>query len=302
MTRALVLGRRRIGRQIGEAVHETADLLEAGGWDVETEIVLRKKQLRKRARKAVKAKFDVVVAVGGDGAVFQVVNELAESDVVLGIIPKGTGNLLAGNLDIPEAIPKAVEILLTGEARTIDLGRVHLDGADRDFAVACGVGFDAEVMDGTDPAHKRRWGKLAYVASAVREGRRIREVRHEITIGDRTIKTAAAQVFIANFGRIGSLVQPRRRVIADDGVFDVFVVKAAGPVEGLMAGWSALNQRRLGETSDGRVLRARATEVTVTSTPPQLVETDGTVIGRTPISVQIRPRALRVMAPRRARH
>jgi diacylglycerol kinase family enzyme len=127
----------------------------------------------------------------------------------------------------------------------------------------------------------------------------VRDVRHEISIDDRTLTTSAAQVFIANFGRVGGLVEPRRRVIGDDGVFDVFVVKAGGPVDGLMAGWSALNQRKLGETSDGRVLRARATEVSVTSTPPQLVETDGTVIGRTPIRAQIRPRALRVMAPKR---
>jgi diacylglycerol kinase family enzyme len=154
-------------------------------------------------------------------------------------------------------------------------------------------------MDTTEADQKRRWGKLAYVASAVREGRKVREVRHEITIDGNTIKTAAAQVFIANFGRIGSIVEPRRRVIADDGKFDVFVVKAGGPVEGLLAGWSALRQRQLGETSDRRVLRARATEVTVKSTPPQLVETDGTVIGKTPISARIRPAALRVMAPAR---
>jgi diacylglycerol kinase (ATP) len=299
MTRALVLGRRRIGRQIGPTVQETKKRLVAAGWEVESEVVYKKKDLRKRARKAVKAKVDVVVAVGGDGAVFQVVNAIAGSRVTLGIIPKGTGNLLATNLDIPRQVDKAIEVLITGEPRTIDLGRVTLDGTDRDFAVACGIGFDAAVMDTTDAPGKRRWGKLAYVASAVREGRNIQETRHEITIGDRTITTSAAQVFIANFGRIGSLVEPRRRVIADDGLFDVFVVKAGGPVEGLLAGWSALNQRNLGETSDGRVLRTRATEVAVTSTPPQLVETDGTVIGRTPIAVQIRPAGLRVMAPKR---
>jgi YegS/Rv2252/BmrU family lipid kinase len=300
VTHALVLGRQRKGRQIGEAVRETRERLEAAGWEVESKVVLRKKELRKHARKAVKDRFDVVVAVGGDGAVFQVVNALAESEVVLGIIPKGTGNLLAGNLEIPTAIEKAVKVLVEGTPRTIDLGRVTLDGADKDFAVACGVGFDAVVMDATEADQKRRWGKLAYVASAVREGRKVHEVRHEITIDGKTIKTAAAQVFIANFGRIGSIVEPRRRVIADDGKFDVFIVKAAGPVEGLLAGWSALRQRQLGETSDRRVLRARATEVTVTSKPAQLVETDGSVIGTTPISVRIRPAALRVMAP--ARH
>jgi len=280
-------------------VRETQQRLETAGWEVESKVVLRKKDLRKLARKAVKDELDMVVAVGGDGAVFQVVNSLAESEVVLGIIPKGTGNLLAGNLEIPKAIDKAVHVLLEGKPRTIDLGRVTLDGADKDFAVACGIGFDAVVMDTTEADQKWRWGKLAYVASAVREGRKVREVRHEITIDGNTIKTAAAQVFIANFGRIGSIVEPRRRVIADDGKFDVFVVKAGGPVEGLLAGWSALRQRQLGETSDRRVLRARATEVTVKSTPPQLVETDGTVIGKTPISARIRPAALRVMAPTR---
>jgi diacylglycerol kinase family enzyme len=227
------------------------------------------------------------------------VNALAESEVVLGIIPKGTGNLLAGNLEIPKAIDKAVKVLLEGKPRTIDLGRVTVDGADKDFAVACGIGFDAVVMDATEADQKRRWGKLAYVASAVREGRKVQEVQHEITIDGKTLKTAAAQVFIANFGRVGSIVEPRRRVIADDGKFDVFVVKAGGPVEGLLAGWSALRQKQLGETSDRRVLRARATEVTVTSTPAQLVETDGSVIGKTPISARIRPAALRVMAPAR---
>jgi len=298
MSRALVVGRKRKGRQIGATVREVARLLEQAGWTVDAAIVTHKRTLRRRAAAAAKAGVDVAVAVGGDGAVFQVVNAIAGSETVLGIIPKGTGNLLAGNLDIPGAVDGAVKVLLEGAPRTIDLGRVSIQGADRDFAVACGVGFDATVMDATDPDQKLRWGKLAYVASAVREGRKVREVTHEITIDGRTIRTPAAQVFIANFGRIGSIVEPRRRVIPDDGLFDVFVVRAGGPIEGILAGWTALRQRHLGEAGDGRVLRARAHEVTVRSTPRQLVETDGSVIGRTPIAVSIRPRALRVMAPR----
>ena len=299
MTRALVLGRKRKGRQIGAAVRETVERLHAGGWDVDSEVVVHKRELRKHARRAVKDKLDVVVAVGGDGAVFQVVNSIAESDVLLGIVPKGTGNLLASNLGIPTGIPDAVAVVLDARARTIDLGRVEIEGKDRDFAVACGVGFDAVVMDATQPAQKRRWGKLAYLANAVREGRKVGDAEHDITIDGRTITTTAAQVFVANFGRVGALVEPRRRVVPDDGQFDVFVVKASGPVDGLLAGWTALRQRNLGETSDGRVLRVRATDVEITSRPRQLVETDGTVIGTTPIRVRMRPAALRVIAPRR---
>jgi YegS/Rv2252/BmrU family lipid kinase len=297
MTHALVIGRRRKGRQIGEAVGETRRLLEEAGWKVESALVTKKSALRKRAKKAVKAKVDVVVAVGGDGAVFQVVNALAESETILAIVPKGTGNLLAGNLDIPHNLAKAVRVIVSGKPRRIDLGRVTVDGVERDFAVACGVGFDAVVMDATEAKQKRRWGKLAYVANAIREGGKMRDASHEITIDGVTTTTSAAQVFIANFGRIGSLVEPRRRVIPDDGLLDVILVRASGPLSGLRAGLDVLTQRELGETDGGRVERHRAREVSITSTPRQLVETDGSVIGQTPISASIRPAALRVMTP-----
>lgn len=297
MTRALVIGRRRKGRKIGPAVRETQRLLEQAGWEVEAALVARKRALRHKAAAAAKDGADIVVAVGGDGAVFQVVNALAETEVGVGIIPKGTGNLLATNLGIPRRLEKAVEVLLTGELRTIDLGRVSIEGADRDFAVACGIGFDAQVMDSTDAAQKLRWGKLAYLASALRAGRKLHDVKYEITIDGVKTKTPAAQVFVANFGRIGSVVEPRRRVIPDDGVLDVIVARASGPLEGLRAGWEALIQRRLGHAGNGRVFRTHAREVTVEAHPRQLVEADGSVIGRTPVTVTVRPGSLRVMAP-----
>jgi diacylglycerol kinase (ATP) len=298
MTHALVIGRRRPGRRIGHAVRETQRLLEAAGWEVEGRIVERKRALRGHAAEAAKAGIDVVVAVGGDGAVLQVVNAIAETPVALGIIPLGTGNLLAGNLGIPHSLDKAVKVLLEGRHRRIDLGRVRIDGTDHYFSVACGIGFDARVMARTDTAEKRRIGKLAYVVAAMRQAQHVRDVTHEISLDGAHSTRKAAQVFVANFGAMGSLIKPRREIQPDDGMLDVIVVRAPGPLLGLLAGMEALWQRDLGSTGAGHVFRAQAKEIRIETKRRRLVEIDGSVIGATPVVVSIRPGALTVIEPR----
>ncbi|MHB8399882.1 MAG: diacylglycerol/lipid kinase family protein [Candidatus Limnocylindrales bacterium] len=297
-TRAFVIGRRRKGRRIRHAVAEVEDLLRADGWKVDSRIVIQKKDLSRHAARAVKARYDVVVAVGGDGAVLQVATALAETEVALGIIPTGTGNLLAGNLRIPGDRKTAVRVLLTGRRRRIDLGRVTVDGVDHDFAVACGVGFDAKVMDATGTGQKLRWGKLAYLANAFGQTKSIHNARHAITLDGVRSETEAAQVFVANFGRMLPVVAPRRQIRGDDGLLDVIVVRASGPIPGLLAGWEALMQKDLGESSGGHVFRAQAREIRIETDPPRLVETDGSVVGRTPLVASIRPAALIVLVPR----
>ena len=297
MTRALIVGRRRKGRRIGRAIGETQRRLEGAGWTVDSALVGRKRELRRRAARAVKAGFDVVVVVGGDGAVLQVVQELAQTKVALGIIPMGTGNLLAANLGIPHRHDRAADVLLAGGRRRIDVGRLTVGGRHELFTVACGVGFDAEVMKATGKSQKRRWGKLAYVASAIRQARRVRNVAHEITLDGVRSTVQATQVFVANLGRIGVAIEPRLQVRPDDGLLDVIVVRASGPLPGLLAGWEALRQGDLGESSEGHVFRARARKVKVRTEPSRLVETDGSVVGTTPIRVSVRPAALTVVVP-----
>jgi diacylglycerol kinase (ATP) len=360
MTQALVLGRRRVGRAIGPAAAEAAKQLEAAGWSVESKVVYKKRELRRETKHAVAAGVDVVVAVGGDGAVLQVVQKLAETKVALGIVPKGTGNLLATNLGIPKGLDEAVQVLLGQRQRVIDVGHVKVAGKrpkrggkdatkaggqgatnggrqgatdaggqdasdaggqdatngggedggkgggkggrkgatkDKYFAVACGVGFDAEVMQATAKSRKRQLGKLAYFASVVGQRDKLGNVPHDITIDGNAQTGTATQVFVANFGGMGFGFEPRLEVKPDDGILDVIIVRAAGPVEGLLAGWEAIRQRRRGRTRGGRVYRARAREVRVESTPPRLVEIDGSVIGTTPIDVKIIPTALSVLVP-----
>jgi diacylglycerol kinase (ATP) len=295
--RAFVIARRRKGRPVTDAVREVEQLLEAEGATVESEIVRRKKDVRESTSRAMKAGFDVIVAVGGDGMVLEVATALAGSQVPLAIVPTGTGNLLAGNLDIPHPPAEAVHTAIAGRRRRIDLGQVKIDGKRRDFTVACGVGFDADVMDRTDSEQKGRWGKFAYLANAILETGNIRNVAHRVTIDGVQSTTEAAQVLIANFGRVAG--QKVRGVRADDGLLDVFIVKASGPLPGLLAGWQAIRTTEAGETGGGRVYRAQARKVRIETTPKRLVETDGSIVGKTPITVSVRPSALTVMVPRR---
>jgi YegS/Rv2252/BmrU family lipid kinase len=295
MTRAFVIGRRRKGRKIRPVVRDVQRLLRASGWKVDSKVVTKKRDLGRRTARAVKARYDVVVAIGGDGAVVEVATALAESKVALGIVPTGTGNLLASNLKIPHRPAAAVRVLLSWQRRRIDLGRVTVDGKDHDFAVACGVGFDAKVMDVTGTGQKLRWGKLAYLANAFGQTGSIHNVPHVVTLDGVRHTTDAAQVFIANFGRMLPVVQLRRQIHADDGLLDVIVVRASGPMPGLLAGWEAMTQKDLGESSGGHIFRAQAREVRIETEPSRLVETDGSVVGRTPLVATIRPGALTVM-------
>jgi diacylglycerol kinase family enzyme len=295
--RVLVIGRERTGRPVAAVVAEVGLLVAAEGVRVDTKVVKHKREVRRTTTDAVRNGCDLIVAVGGDGLVQQVATVLEGTKVGLGIVPTGTGNLLAGNLEIPEDHALAVGIALGGRRRRIDVGRLRVDGKRRAFTVACGVGFDANVMARTDSEQKGRWGKLAYVANAVLEAGNIHDVPHDITIDGVRRRTDSAQVLIANFGRIAPALTAKK-VRPDDGRLDVFIIHAGGPLPALMAGWAALRQTDLGSDDGGRVYHARARSVRIATTPRRRVETDGGFLGRTPISVSIRPRALTVMVPR----
>jgi diacylglycerol kinase (ATP) len=298
LTRALVIGRHRKGRHIEAIVRDVRANLRADGWKVESAVVTRKRALESRAREAIRDGCDVVVAVGGDGAVVRVASAVAKTHASLGIIPTGTGNLLAANLGIPHQTRAATRVVLRRRTRLIDMGRATTDdGTKRDFAVACGIGFDAEVIDKTGAGQKLRWGKLAYIANAVGQTGTIRNVSHSITLDGETTEFEASQVFVANFGKMLPLVEPRQPILPDDGLLDVMVVRAAGPLPGLLASWEALRQKGMGESDGGHVFRARAKEIRIDSKPSRLVESDGNPLGKTPITISVWPGALRVIAP-----
>ena len=295
---ALVIGRHRQGRPIETSVADTSRELRLAGWEVRDEVVERKRDLRRRTAKAVKRGVDLVVVVGGDGAVAQVATMLVGTDIPLGVIPMGTGNLFAGNYGIPADAKEALAAIEAGHRRPIDVGMAEVDGKRRAFAIACGIGFDAHVMNATSRAEKVRFGKLAYLVHALGQTAELRNVRHTVTLDGVETTVDAAQVFIANAGRMLPMLEPKPPVIPDDGLLDVIVVTAGGPVQALAAAWEATRQDELGETDSGRIFRARARSIEVTSRKARPVELDGSVMGSTPVKATVVAAGLCVLVPR----
>jgi diacylglycerol kinase family enzyme len=126
-----------------------------------------------KAKQAVAAGYDAVVVCGGDGTIFDVIQGLAGSSVPLGIIPYGTGNVLAQNLQVPGNPVAAARWILKSRPRAVPLGRIHccVPGGGRErwlFAIAAGMGMHASLMSEARRSGKSRVGKAAYFAAGAR--------------------------------------------------------------------------------------------------------------------------------------
>src|SRR5579884_744553 len=167
MTRALLITNPAAARTDARAVTAIRDTLRGGGWEVEVVATARPGDARRFAAEARGQGCDVLVCYGGDGTAMQVAAGIAGSDIPLGLVPGGTGNLLAGNLRLPRRPRAAARVILRGRAAPLDLGAVDRRDGVHYFAVCCGTGFDAQLMAATGTAEKRRWKMGAYVVRAL---------------------------------------------------------------------------------------------------------------------------------------
>ena len=297
MTRALLITNPAAARTEDVAVRAVTETLGRGGWKVELSATGGPGDARRLAEQAVADRMDVVTVFGGDGTTMQAAAALVGTDVALGVIPGGTGNLLAGNLRIPTHPVRAAKALLAGTARPLDLGRMERADGLHYFAVACGAGYDARVMAGTSAIDKHRWRFAAYVATTLRLVPEMRSIQHLITVDGVEYEAQATMVLIANCGEvIPPFVKLRTGISPHDGLLDVVVVRADSFVEGIRAIWQLLREG-VPEGTEGRIGYARGREIRVETTPPEPVQLDGEPGGETPFVATVVPGAVRVLVP-----
>jgi YegS/Rv2252/BmrU family lipid kinase len=181
---------------------------------------------RSMAHDAALGGAELVVVCGGDGTVRTVCAELAGTGVPVGVVPAGTGNLLARNLALPLYLNAAVDVALAGQDRAIDLVRVAGDGLGEDehFLVMAGMGFDAAIMEGANEQIKAKVGWLAYVVSGMRN-LMFPAVRVDISIDDEPFtRHRARTIVVGNVGFLQAGLPLLPDATIDDGRIDVVLV------------------------------------------------------------------------------
>jgi YegS/Rv2252/BmrU family lipid kinase len=299
VTRALLITNPAAARTDARAVRAIRDTLKAGGWSVEVQATAQPGDARRFAVEARQDGVDAVVCYGGDGTTMQVAAGLVGSDIALGLVRGGTGNLLAGNLRLPRDPAAAARVILRARRFELDLGVVERDDAPHYFAVCSGAGFDARLMGDTPGPLKQRWKMGAYVVRALASLSQVRSTLHRVTVDGVAHERPAALVLIANCGELmPPFFRLRADIVPDDGWLDVVSLAADGTFQSLAAFWELLRGAWSGTSRpDGRLWfgRGRSVRVEVVGAAQQPVQLDGEVVGETPFEARLMPGALSVL-------
>jgi diacylglycerol kinase family enzyme len=242
-------------------------------------------------RDALRAGVDLVLVCGGDGTVAQCAGALAGSDVPLALIPVGSGNLLARNLDLPLDRGLALDVALGPDRRRLDL----LESDGRRFVVMAGLGFDAAMIRDTDGKLKAKVGWPAYIVGGVRALRGTGRALFEVRMDDQPVlRRTAVGVLVGNVGRLqgGLAVLPEAR--PDDGLLDVLMLTPH-----TVRDWPVLALRillrRPASGEQAQVLRGSRVQITADRSLP--LEYDGDDAGNsTGITVRVLSGAIVVCA------
>ena len=244
-----------------------------------------------QTRTAVKDGADIVIAQGGDGTVRACAAALGGGDIPLGLLPAGTGNLLARNLGISRVLDDATATLAAGHRRDVDI--VELDGEP--FVVMGGSGFDAQLFADTSDSLKDSIGWGAYVVSGLRTLRHAHAHEVVIDIDGRQLRKRAVGVVVGNVGTLTGGIELLPDAEAQDGRLHVAVLT---PVTTLQ--WMGMAVRLLlrREPHQVQMTVLRGSTVTITWAREVPVEIDGDLVDpRRKLRFVVRPRRLSVCVP-----
>jgi len=252
------------------------------------------------AREAVAKGYDVTLAAGGDGTISEVVNGLAGTEVALGVLPIGTGNVCAREMGLPlwgiirrDFLEEAAAALVEGRRRQVDVGRA----GQHYFLLWAGVGLDAKVTEAIEPRTRtqKRWGTLAYAVAFAAVARDFKGASAKITIDDETFWEQVIFVLVSNAQLYGGIFRLTPQARLDDGLFDVCIFKGYDWSSTLGHATAILTGQYL---NGPKVAYYRARRVVVETAVPLPVQLDGDPKAVTPIELEVVPKALTIIVPR----
>jgi diacylglycerol kinase (ATP) len=287
-SRALILANRR-ARKGGQSLGTAIDLLHRAGMGTMTLPEDASTNLADVIR-AHAGQIDFVVLAGGDGTLNHAASALHETGLPFGVLPMGTANDFARTIGIPRDLTRAVQIIIDGHLRPVDLGEVN----GHFFFNVASIGFSASLARQLTAEAKKRWGTLGYGFAALNLLRQSRpftvEIDHDGTV--ETVKTV--QVAVGNGRFYGGGMAIEQSAAPDDGRLDIYSLEVDHWWELLaLAPWL-----RRGTQKRWRKVRAfSATNLVIRTRRPHDINADGEIVGQTPATFHIKTKAVKVFAP-----
>jgi YegS/Rv2252/BmrU family lipid kinase len=249
--------------------------------------------IKKLVREAVRQGFQLFISAGGDGTLSSVIDGLVGSDIPLVIIPTGTWNALARALDIPLQVDGAIDLVFQPHRiQIIDA----MDVGGNYFVLSVSAGVGALTMKDVERKDKRRLGKLADLRKAIAELLEFRSYPFEVKIDSTITRFRASELMVANTSILGlKALRLDPSIRMDDGKLNVCRIYANTVGEYLKLGWSMLRGE---QERNWNVLCIEASnEVEIRSPRDLPVQGDGELIGQLPVTVKLRPKAIRIVTP-----
>jgi diacylglycerol kinase (ATP) len=271
------------------ALDDIRERFTAGGVDVTVEPFSALPEL---ARDIVRLReqADCIVICGGDGTVSSGAMAVMESGLPMGILPMGTANDLARTLGLPMDIMEAVDIIIGGYERRIDLGSVN----GHAFFNVASIGLSSDLAKGLRPELKRRWGRLGYAIAASQVLMKARPFTAWITEKGDTVRVRTFQIAVGNGRHYGGGNVVEASAAIDDGYLDLYSLEMGNV-------WKlALMLRSFRSGTHGawnEVRTARCVQFDVRTKSPQPINTDGEIVTATPATFRVHPEAISVYAP-----
>jgi diacylglycerol kinase (ATP) len=265
------------------------DALERRGLETAHRELAEGDDLAELARHGADTGHDIVVA-GGDGTVSKAAEALVgHPEATLGILALGSFNNMARGFGIPVTLEEALDVIGKGSASEVDAGWVVRDGGGRPFFEAAGVGLEAIGFLAVELAEKRGWWRAA---RALWRGLRMRRTPMRITIDERTYRTGSPAVTVSNGPYHGMGFALSTDADPTDGLLNVVVFRGMSRFE-VIRYFLAVARRR--PRREPRIESYTARRVTIEGTRRTLLaHADGVSIGATPVTFEVRPKALRL--------
>lgn len=239
------------------------------------------------ARKAVEEKYDIAVAVGGDGTVNEVARALVNSQTALGIIPCGSGNGLARHLMIPINVKGALEVINQCEIHDLDYGIIN----SMPFFCTCGMGFDAFISMKFANAGKR--GPITYVENVLKEGLNYKPETYIIEDESGTKKHEAFLISIANASQYGNDAYIAPQASMSDGLMDIIIME---PFDMLEAAQVSIDMFNKTLDKNSKIKTFRSKHVRIHRTEPGVIHYDGDpIMADADLDISIREKGIKIV-------